>query len=202
MKDHYHSEYGKKEQLLDRLYNLNKEKIELLERIDLLNNVKLLLQNVSDYARDQIKHRIEDIVTTCLQYIFENDIVFSVEIKEVRGRPDAEFYIVENINGENFYTKPQEARGGGVVDIISIALRIAMIQCSNLDIEGPIFLDEPAKHLSEEYVQNVARFLKQITKELDRQIIIVTHERHLSEIADKWYRIEMNCNESRIVFES
>lgn len=202
MKDYYNHEDGKRAQLIERKEEINKKKKNVANNIKLISDVKILLQSVSEYARNQIKERIEDVVTNCLQYIFENDIVFCIELRDIRGRSEAEFYIVEDINGEKVYTKPQEARGGGVVDIISIALRIAMIQCSDLNIDGPIILDEPAKHLSEEYINNVADFLKHTTRELKKQVIIITHERHLSEIADKWYRIEMNGNESRIVFES
>jgi len=36
-----------------------------------------------------------------------------------------------------------------VIDIISLAIRIAMLECSNLEIKGPIILDEPAKHVSD-----------------------------------------------------
>jgi DNA repair exonuclease SbcCD ATPase subunit len=77
-----------------------------------------------------------------------------------------------------------------------------MIQCGNLDISGTIILDEPTKHVSEEYTNRVAEFLHQTTKMLGRQIIMVTHNRSLSEISDKWYRMEINKGVSRITIES
>jgi len=58
------------------------------------------------------------LVTHCLQYIFDSNIEFKIEINEVRGRPEAEFYVVSNFGGTQIKTKPQEARGGGVIDII------------------------------------------------------------------------------------
>jgi len=78
-----------------------------------------------------------------------------------------------------------------VIDIISLAIRIAMLECSNLEIKGPIILDEPAKHVSDDYITHVAEFLKQVTHMFQRQVIMVTHNRHLSEMADRWYRVEM-----------
>jgi len=66
-----------------------------------------------------------------------------------------------------------------------------MLECSNLDIKGPIILDEPAKHVSDDYITQVAEFLKQVTYMFNRQVIMVTHNRHLSEMADKWYRVEL-----------
>ena len=79
--------------------------------------------------------------------------------------------------------------GGGVVDTVSIALRIAFLLKYSPPIQGPIILDEPAKHLSDEYVFNIAEFLKQVCKEFNRQIILVTHNQHLSAIGDKTYYV-------------
>jgi len=68
---------------------------------------------VSEYAREQSRVQIESLVTHCLQYIFDSNIEFKIEINEVRGRPEAEFYVVSNFGGTQIKTKPQEARGGG-----------------------------------------------------------------------------------------
>jgi DNA repair exonuclease SbcCD ATPase subunit len=198
----YYNEKGKCEQLEKQRDKLSKKLLDTKDKIEILNSVKVLLQNVSEYTREQSKKRIEEIVSNSLQYIFDENVEFKIEIEEVRGKADAEFYVITKVKGEEIKTKPQDARGGGVIDIISLAMRIAMIQCGNLDISGTIILDEPAKHVSEEYITNVAEFLRQTTKILNRQIIMVTHNRHLSEISDKCYRIEMDEGVSRVVIES
>lgn len=202
LRNTYYNEKGKMEQIESQRKNLFSKLESIKENIEILESVKVLLQNVSEYAREQAKNKIEEIVTNSLQYIFDHNIEFKIEIDEVRGKPDAEFYVISNINGEEIKTRPQDARGGGIIDVISLAIRIAMIQCGNLEINGTIILDEPAKHVSEEHILNVAEFLSQTTKILKRQIIMVTHNRHLSEISDKWYRIEMNEGVSRIILES
>ncbi|MCX7711074.1 MAG: ATPase [Clostridia bacterium] len=192
LKMHYYNEKGKRDQLLKQRSELELVLSRTLNHIDVLEKVRILLQKVSEYAREQSRHQIESLVTNCLQYIFDSNIEFRVEINEVRGRPEAEFYVISNINGELIKTRPQDARGGGVVDIISLAIRVAMLQCSNLEIDGPIILDEPAKHVSEDYINQVAEFLKQVSEMFNRQIIMVTHDRHLSETADRCHRIGMN----------
>lgn len=191
IKIHFFNEKGKQEQLLLQKSELSEELQKILDSIDILEKVRILLQKVSEYAREQSRERIETLVTNCLQFIFNSNIEFKIEIEEVRGRPEAEFYVASNLENEIVKTKPQEARGGGVVDIISLAIRIAMIQCSSFDIKGPIILDEPAKHVSDEYITQVAEFLKQVSVMFDRQVIMVTHNKHLSEVADKWYKVEM-----------
>lgn len=200
-KIHFYNQKGKREQLLEQKSTLEKSLQNALNNIDVLEKVKVLLQKVSEYAREQSRVQIEALVTNCLQYIFDSSLEFKIEINEVRGRPEAEFFVISKYGGAEIKTKPQEARGGGVIDIISLAIRIAMLECSNLDNKGPIILDEPAKHVSEDYINQVAEFLKQVTKMFNRQVIMVTHNRHLSEMSDKWYRIEMNDGVSVITNE-
>jgi len=193
---------GRKEQLEEQMKIIKDNMKNGEHDIDIFEQVRILLQRTSDYAREQSRVRIESLVTNCLQYIFDSNMEFKIEISEARGRPEADFYVVSQVNGEASRMKPQEARGGGVVDIISLALRLAMLQCSSVDINGPIILDEPAKHVSDEYIVQVAEFLKQVSLMFDRQVIMVTHNRHLVEIADKAFKIEQNDGKSSIIIDS
>lgn len=202
IKKYYYNQKGKKDQLQTQKEKLEESLQNILNNIDILEKVRILLKKVSEFAREQSRQQIESLVTNCLQYIFNSNIEFKIEIDEVRNRPEAEFYVLSNINGDVIRTKPQEARGGGVVDIVSLALRIAMIQCSNIDIQGPIILDEPAKHVSEEYITQVSEFLKQVSRLFKRQVIMVTHSKHLSAVADKSYRVEMAEGVSHLVIDS
>jgi len=182
---------GKQEQLSMRKSELEAYLQRIVDNIDMLGKIRSLLQKVSEFAREQSKQHIESLVTNCLQFIFDSNLEFKIEINEVRGRPEAEFYVLSNLNGEMIKTRPQDSRGGGVVDVISLSIRIAMLECSNMDIKGPIILDEPAKHVSEDYIIQVAEFLKQASVMFQRQVIIITHNKHLSEIADKWFQVDM-----------
>lgn len=201
-KSFYFRQKGKKEQIIEQKKKIEVQLKEAQNSIDIFEQVRILLQKTSDYAREQARQRIESLVTNCIQYIFDSNMEFKIEMNESRGRPEAEFFVVSNFNGDMIKTKPQEARGGGVVDIISLALRLAMLQCSNLETDGPLILDEPAKHVSDEYIVQVAEFLKQVSIMFKRQVIMVTHNRHLSEIADKAFKVELEHNRSVVLFES
>lgn len=198
----YYNEKGKLDQLLEQKSDMESKLLSLREHTDILEKVRILLQKVSEFARDKSRERIEGLVTNCLQYIFDSDMEFRIEINEVRGRPEAEFYVVSSAGGETVRTKPQEAKGGGVIDIISLAIRVAMLQSSSPEINGPLILDEPAKHLSEEYISRLSDFLKRVSVIFDRQVIMITHNRYLSEIADKWYKIESEDGISVPVIDS
>lgn len=197
-KEYLSRELGKrdktKEQLemhKDNLYNIEAE-------LELLSKVNILFQKTSEFAREQAKNQIESLVTKCLQFIFESDIEFLIEIEEQRGKSNAEFYVVNKIEDMLVKTKPELSRGGGVVDIVSLALRIAFLQTHKPKIQGPLILDEPAKHVSDEFIFNVADFLKQTSELFNRQIIMVTHNNHLAAIGSNAYRVEIKGSESTV----
>ena len=184
-------EQGKKDKLLEQLHENKTQIEEIILDQELLEKVVILFQKTSEFARSQAKKQIETLVTKCLQYVFETDIEFVIELDELRGKANAEFYVINVTDDMIIKSKPELSRGGGVVDIISLALRIAFLQIHKPRIEGPLILDEPAKHLSEEYVFNVGDFLKQTSEMFNRQIIMVTHNQHLSAISSKAYRVEL-----------
>lgn len=189
---------GKRLQLLET----KKKEEEILEFINtqsnLLEEVMMLFQKTSQFAREQAKSQIEILVTKCLQYIFESNMEFQIEIEELRNKPNAEFYVVNDTADFFLKTRPEQSRGGGVVDIVSLALRISFMQTHKPSIEGPLILDEPAKHVSEEYIYNVGDFLKQASEMFNRQIIMVTHNAHLAALSENSYRVELLGTTSNI----
>lgn len=159
----------------------------------------ILLQRTSEKAREFGKERLEEITTSALQFVFGPDVRFEIELGESAGRPQAEFYLVTSQAGNEVRTKPMESNGGGIVDIIALALRIAVLQIHHdPQINGPIVLDEPGKHVSEEYAERMATFLQQMSSHFKRQIIMVTHQPYLAEVADKAFEVQMIGGRSNV----
>lgn len=173
-----------------------KEKEEALEQFyetkDIYEKVRILLQESADYARKQAKEQIETLVTNALQYIFGPLFEFRIELEEQASRSVAEFYVITDYEGVKIKTKPQEARGGGVVDIVTLALRVALIETVQPKMNGPLLLDEPGKHVSEDYIYYLYEFLKSLSSMFDRQIIMVTHNHHLAQSGDCSFAVEMH----------
>jgi DNA repair exonuclease SbcCD ATPase subunit len=196
--NYYHKRRWEEEKLQEERESAIRRRRELVAEIDLLQQTRLLLQEASDFAREQARAQIEHMVTNALQFTFGEDISFKVEVQERRGQPDAEFYVVSKYGGVEVKNRPQDARGGGVVDVISLALRVALLQTSRPPLAGPLLLDEPAKHVSEEFAPNVARFLKSLSDMFGRQVVMVTHNQHLTEAADAVYVVEMREGKSLV----
>ena len=187
-----------KKSVEERLQNKIVEKIKITDEIELLESVNILLQKTSNFAREQSKNQIEELTTNCIQFIFENQSKFIVEIDELYSKASADFYIIDQEENVEIKTKPVESRGGGLIDIISLALRISFLQLYKPLINGPLVLDEPAKHVSEDYIYNVGDFIKRSSEMFNRQIIMVTHNTHLASIAQNVYKIIKENNRSII----
>jgi DNA repair exonuclease SbcCD ATPase subunit len=143
--------------------------------------VQILLQQTSEYARQQAKARIEEIVTHALTVVFDRDYKFQV-VLDVKGNQPVAEYFLESDGVITQLKPPDYDRGGGVADVVSLALRLAVGEL--IGLKGPLFLDEVGKHVSQEYQPNVAYFLKQYSEQFGRQIILITHNEHLAEIGD------------------
>jgi DNA repair exonuclease SbcCD ATPase subunit len=163
---------------------------------------KQLLQDTAEFARTEAKHIIESLVTKSLQYVFEDpDIRFEVEIKPHKNRTDCNFYIIENGKRRD----PIDDNGGGLVNIVALILRVALIQASNnisldddideqVKIDAPFIFDEPFKELSAKYIPKMGRFLRELSEKLDIQINIITHNVEILKYADKKFKVHLDEN--------
>jgi DNA repair ATPase RecN len=151
------------------------------QALDLNEKVQRLLQLTSEFARQQAKSRIEEIVTSALSVVFGRDYKFQLSLEIRANRPEVDYWLAS----EGIITQlkpPDYDRGGGVADVVSLALRLAVTELA--EVQGPVFLDESAKHVSAEYSMNVAYFLKEYSLKFARQIILITHNPVLAEIGD------------------
>ncbi len=195
----YHRQRGEQSALLQEMVAREKRLEEVREETECLEKVRLLLMEAAKHAREQGRQQVEYLVTQALQFVFGGDMEFKVVVEDKRDRPEAEFYVCSTYGG-NFRveTTPQDARGGGVVDVISLALRLALLHAFRPPVGGPVVLDEPGKHVSEEFSPQVAQFLKSYSQSLGRQIIMVSHNQHLADSADIAYLVEMHQGVSSV----
>jgi len=183
MQTFYTKAQGRKE-LLEESLSLAQDKLETVQNSIVRGElVQVLLTKTSDFARAQLKTRIEATVTAGIQAIFQNDDEFFVEMGEFRGQAAADW----RVKTPNGTVDVENSDGGGIVDTLSMALRVAVMETSRPKPGGPVFLDESGKHLSREYLPNMAEFLKQYTRTAGRQTFLITHWSELAEIADVSY---------------
>lgn len=174
---------SRKETLIAKQEDIEK-KIEALN-IPTLENCFNILNSLSDKQRNEAKGILEDLGTKALKYSYDADYRMEIEIPEKNGniRRQAYVYVVDEKTGVK--TDPLDENGGGIVDLISVAMRIIILVSHDTPrLDGPIILDEPFKMLSIEYIPLAMNFLKKVASDFNRQIIMVTHNRYIAESSE------------------
>jgi DNA repair exonuclease SbcCD ATPase subunit len=154
---------------------------------EMLEKVLYLLSKTSEFKRRQACKKFEEIGTMALQNIMSPDFRLEIEIKEDTASPEVEIYVISEDNGILVKNTPEDDRGGGIVDIVSVSLRIGYLEITNTD--GPIILDEPGKHIDESHIDLMSNFLNNISVRLDRQIIYNTHSNYMARNSKKTIRV-------------
>jgi DNA repair exonuclease SbcCD ATPase subunit len=142
-----------------------------------------VLRKTADYARALAKTQLENLVSAYLQAIYGPSYWFVIDMVERAGRAEAEFFVTSGFgpDGGLLKTRIESSRGGGVADIVSLALREAMLETYRPQLEGALVLDEPLKMLSAEFVQPAVQLLTAIGQRYGRQQIMVTHDGYLAQ---------------------
>lgn len=162
-----------------------------------LTEARVLLEKCNIVSRDFVRAEVEQLVTQSLRSILDNPFIkFEIEFVEKRNQTEALFSLAiegdeEQIGGDIISTY-----GGGVVDIISVSLRVIMMQL--LKLEGPLILDEPGKNIAPQYVSNFGKFLTEVSKAFNRQIIMITHNDTLASCANNIIRVEQKNGVSKV----
>jgi len=197
-KEKFLQDKGKYENLVSIKKSKENEIENLKKKRENLDKARIFLIKSAEYQRQQIKTEFEEMVSQALQYILEEEIYFEIDIHETRGRAEAEFFIKSIRDGITTRTGIETSRGDGVADIVGLALSIAQIECANPKNKGPLVLDEPAKQVSAEHIENIGKFLKEISEAFDRQIIMITHIHKLGDIADAKFEVKLEGTESKV----
>jgi len=129
-----------------------------------------LLELVGTTGRARVKDEIEVLVTHALRSTFNReDYQFLVNFLHRRNQIECDLLLETNGRSGD----PLESSGGGVVDVITTALRFVMLTL--LNVTGPCGLDEPGKFVSENARPNFLSFIKEFSERASRQIIMTTH---------------------------
>ena len=141
------------------------------------------LQAVAQHTQEQLKYHIRDVVQLAIDTVFEGEVVFDICFEIKNGRTTAKLLFLEN----DEEIDPLRDNAGGLVDMASLGLRIAAWA---LGYTRPVLiLDEPMKNLDKEKRPLGAQVIRDLSDELKLQMIIVTHDDELAEIADKTFHV-------------
>lgn len=169
----------------DMLKLFNKQKLQNGD--DLINAQKIreLVYLAVDKTQSQLRYHVSNLVTVGLQTTFpEKDYKFHLDFVTRRNQTECDLLIEDG----GIKSKPKYRNGGGVLDVISISLRMAFWSLS--DTVPILALDEPSKFVSKDKQDSVVQMIRDIADELNIQIILVTHIPELMNRADKVIEIQ------------
>lgn len=145
-------------------------------------------------TQQNLQFHISNISTMALDAVFDRSYELIAEFVERRGRTECDLLL----KTEDMTIDPLDSSGGGVVDVVSFALRVAAYSLQNPKVRPVLLLDEPFTHLSEQLFPKACELLRQISNELGVQMIVITHAEALMDCADKTFQISLRKGVSKI----
>lgn len=179
--------------VLQDLETKEKEYDSLKQYNENLQKARAIIASAGKYTQSYLKDYIEGMVTTALQSVFEDEYQFIIDFDIKRNKPEAKISL--KIRGEE--VDPKDSCGGGVLDVASFALRIVLYSIQNPKTDNVIILDEPLKWLHGK-IENAMKMIKDLSKKLNIQFIIVSQIPEIAEQADKVFLITHNGKFSEV----
>jgi len=183
---------GEKAKLEQELMETRSNLRRLKREQEICDKVLLIFKEVGLRIQNQLTFHISNITSLALQSVFSEPYDLKMEFVERHNKSECDLYFERD--GER--VKPMDESGGGVVDVASFALRVALWSMQKPRTRPVLILDEPFKNLSSGYLGNASEMLKELVDRLGLQIILVTHEEELIETSDKIFRVGIRKGKS------
>jgi len=179
----FHQLEGRRKSARERLHKVKKQVDEYESKALLIVKAQVLAQMVAKEVQQALAFHITNLVSLALKAVFPDPYEFILRFEESRGKTEALMLVSRNGNEVD----PYDAAGGGVVDVVSFALRICMWKLMAHPSRNVLVLDEPFKMLSSDLQPKAGKMIGDLSKKLGLQMILVTHEKELVEYGDRVY---------------
>lgn len=167
-----------------KIFNTNKIRLEQIElKKKALEEAKAAISFEIEDIQKTLKKDIDSLITIAIRSVYDRDISFALSFeRKPSGASEYKPMIIEN--GEEF--SPKDEQCGGVLDIISYAMRIVLKGFEAKTSRSFIFFDEPFKFLGGGVLaERAAKTMKKINDELKIQSVIISHDEKCIWVADK-----------------
>lgn len=96
------------------------------------------------------------------------------------------------------YSLPN-AKGLGIAEVVGVITRVIGVARGLGGKLSTIILDEPLSNTDDQVYPATAMFLKEITKKLNINMLIVSHRKEIRDVADVVYRFHLNEKEHTVI---
>ncbi len=175
---------------------LEKMIITKSEKVFNINSAVEILAAVLSITQEEIVVYIENVVTTALQYIYGDEYTFKIDYLFKRSQPEVEMYPIKN----GLRYEPKFSCGVGVLDVCAFALRCACWSLIEPQPTSVMVMDEPFRFISgNEQMEKCSIMVKELSKLLGIQFIIISAKNDLINMADRIFEINIEKGISHIV---
>ena len=190
----YYDLSSQKKSILSDISEKNSRLINLKTDFEDLTKVRFIFTSVIGTTQNSFKEKVDALITSALQDVFEDrNFEFKLIFEDRGGKIGAKPVIFED--GEEFI--PKEELGGSILDVISFVLQIIFLILETPQKIKFLILDEPAKFCGNLKLK-FGMMMKELSKKLDIQILYVTHDHELASVADIVYQAKIKNNFSSI----
>lgn len=185
---------GARNQILTDLQIAKLEEEKVSREIVHTEAAQTIIQLVSKRTQEELEYRLSEIVSLALAAVFNDP--YRLKVNFVIRRNKTECDLLFEKHKEIF--DPMTDSGGGAIDIAAMALRVAIWSLTRPRIRNVLILDEPFRFLSKEYQKKASIMLRELSKKLKLQIIMVSHSESLIEGANKVFQVTIERGVSKI----
>lgn len=184
--ERYRKLVDRREKLKSNFSLMSSQLTQALKQIDEINEEKRLLENSLQALKDAKPilsansiEQCEKLANSALATIFETDATLKYSSDEGR------FIIDEG----DYSTDLKEGNGGGYLAVISLVFNLFLLM--KLKKRRFLCFDEQFTQISDEYFENFMAFLKVLSKDLNVDILLVTHDKRIEDdMIDHLYVME------------
>jgi DNA repair exonuclease SbcCD ATPase subunit len=178
---------GKRDLLIDQFNDKVEELNTLDPLVENLTKARWVFTEVSKLTQEKFKDRVEKLVTMAIRSVFDRPFKFVLNFERKHNKLAIQPVVME---GENEYI-PKDDMGGGVLDIIGFALRVVLWSLEKPRSRNVMVLDEPAKWTGR-LIEKFGQMVKEVSQSLNFQVIMVTHDDELMQVADRAWVVDHN----------
>lgn len=171
---------------------------ELISAEDHYNNLlkaRFVIAEVAKQTQHKFVQYVENMGTLAIKTVFDRDFRFLVNFEIKRNKSECMLLIQE---GDQEPFIPSAELGGGVLDVISFALRIILWSLQNPRTRNTILLDEPFRFLGD-LTPLAGTMLKELSRKMNIQFIVTTHSSELAEFADRSWNVSIENGISKVI---
>lgn len=190
------------------LHILSTQQAKLLETREnliieqsIIEEAQTILQYTAKQTQNRLSFHISNFISSALQSIWGEDAyTFTLEFIEKRNKTEVQMLLHTKEGTVSLENLNSIAVGGGVLDVVALALRIALwsLQSHHQHI---MILDQPLSNLDQNYLPKAGELITQLSERLGIQFIIINHNPVLAGIATETIEVVKENGVSKIVKE-